>query len=116
MRTIAGQALRFGPPSGFAGYGAYGAAHRSLSTMLAGFGCVFLYGIIYEPLREVLMRAAPKIGTALGDAVSERLRRWGDRADRHGPDPRAKVAAAQPRLGPADIGFVPTARSIREPE
>jgi hypothetical protein len=53
--------------------------------MLAGFGCVFLYGIIYEPLREVLMRAAPKIGTALGDAMSERLRRWA--LDQTGTDP-----------------------------
>lgn len=71
-RAVAGHALRFGPAGGAFGYGT---VTQSGWMVLAGFGYA-LFLTILEPVREVLMSAAPEIGSALGSAVSERLRRW----------------------------------------
>ena len=69
--AVAEQVVRFGPAGGAFGYGA---ATQSGWMILAGLGYALLL-TIWEPVREVLMVAAPEIGTALGSTMSELLRR-----------------------------------------
>ena len=70
-RAVAEQVVRFGPAGGVFGYGA---ATQSGWMVLAGLGYAVLLTVL-EPVREVLMVAAPEIGTALGSTMSELLRR-----------------------------------------
>jgi len=75
---LAEHALQWGPGSGLV---AYGISTQSDLMVLLGCAYLFLYGLVYEPVRLVLMSAAPEVGLALGGAVAERLGRWGRGSD-----------------------------------
>jgi hypothetical protein len=78
-QTLRGIAREWGPPMGVLGYGYTTGSAWSWVAAVA-------YVWLHEPTHKVLMTVAEKVGPALGDALAERIRRWGRRRPR-GPSP-----------------------------